>query len=707
MKNSFKIVVLSLLASIFMYSCKDDDSVFSGEDNYITSFQLTQGDLTLDAFISPEGEIKINAPENLSLSGAVATVVVSELASITPNPVDISDWNHEQSFEVTSYNGSKKNYTYTVTRKNVSTAGDVVLLTQEDVESLGKRELNEIKGSLIIGAEKGNDSIYSLAPLSTLKTIQNGLTIASTYAGEDLNGLENLEAVGAFVIEKNKTLKSINLPKLQIAATGFSINQSEVETLTFPQLKSIDKTFKIQNAPLLKTLLFPVLQQVAENLTLEGNSQAKQLKNIDFPVLKKVGGDLNISQWEAVESIHLPMLESVIGFAISSMSTAKSIVAPKLETVHGTIRVVYCSALEEMNLTAVKNVAGALSLDRLGLTNLDGFKSIESLGKELFLSDLKNLTDSKGLRSLKSVGERVYLSTWPLLQDNMEGLKNLSHVGGDITIYGIPFKKFAGFKLSQAKKLSIFGTDVTTIEEIDISKLTLTGLSLERISNPFILKGPKVCDYAVKWDNCLFNSLEGFEEIKNLNYAMDPKIATEVVVDVKKIGEQITLRAYNMGKVSFPNLTEVAYFYGSSTPNEMEAPKLKKLGRINIDASTMSRLMFPVLEVIEGDCKIESGTYNSQNKLVEISMPKLTTIKGILDISGYSSNWGNKVLTNLNGFSSLKSVKGIRVTNNFALTDFSGLQKVISSVTSSDWTVQGNAYNPTYQDMIDGIWVKP
>ena len=87
-------------------------------------------------------------------------------------------------------------------------------------------------------------------------------------------------------------------------------------------------------------------------------------------------------------------------------------------------------------------------------------------------------------------------------------------------------------------------------------------------------------------------------------------------------------------------------------------------------------------------------------------MPKLTTVNGSLNISGYSSYYGNSKLTNLNGFPVLKNVKEITVSYNSSLSDFSGLKNILSSVTASGWNVFNNAYNPTYQDMLDGKYKK-
>lgn len=166
--NKTGIILLSLLGTILFSACSDDDSDFNGGDSYITSFQLKQGDVTLSASIS-QTEIVITVPENLLLSGATANVLVSENANIEPNPVSVTDWDMDQTFIVTAYNGTKSTYSYRVERNVVSREGDVILLTQADVEEFATLGLSRINGSLTVGAATGADSVYSLKPLSGLK----------------------------------------------------------------------------------------------------------------------------------------------------------------------------------------------------------------------------------------------------------------------------------------------------------------------------------------------------------------------------------------------------------------------------------------------------------------------------------------------------------------------------------------------------------
>jgi|FLOH01.1.fsa_nt_gi hypothetical protein len=78
-------------------------------------------------------------------------------------------------------------------------------------------------------------------------------------------------------------------------------------------------------------------------------------------------------------------------------------------------------------------------------------------------------------------------------------------------------------------------------------------------------------------------------------------------------------------------------------------------------------------------------------------LSSLTTVGGDVQI------WTNRGLLNLNGLSSLTSVGGkLFIQNNFVLSVFCGLYPLINrGGVSGTYTVNGNALNPTEQEIID------
>jgi hypothetical protein len=704
--NNLKTGILLLLTMIFVAGCSDDDSPFGGKDNYISSFRLKQGDITLQASIS-SGDIVITAPENLLLTGAKADITLSENAAISPDPSSITDWDTDRSFVVTSRNGSKATYNYRVERSVVSRDGDIVLLTQAEVEEFAALDLSRINGSLTIGAATGKDSVYSLAPLSGLKTVVYNLIVNPTYAGKDLSGLENIEQVGSLQIGTLKKLKAADFPKLTTVMSNLVVNGAGVKSLAFPELISIDKALQIGGDSLVN-LSFPKLQIVVENLTLTNSYAGSKLESIEFPALEKVGGNLAITQWKGVTSINLPLLKNTIGFQVSGLPKLESLSAPKLQSTLGACYVTSCALLKSLDLTSLKTAAAAFSLEYLALENLEGVKSLSSIGGEARFTNMLALKSSQGVKSLKTVGGGLSLQYLNALEDDLAGFSSITEIGGSLQLYLVPFKKFSGFSLTKVGAITLAGYNVSTIEEIDLRNVPTNNLTLNNITTPFTLKGNDVCNYAITWTNCNIKAIEGFKEVKSLNYTASTTATEATINSVRKVQESLSIYAANLNKLSFPDLTEVGgYFSMTQPPKEVDLPMFKKIGGgATIYAYTMPSLSIPALQSIGGDCLI--GTAASSGKeLAEIKMPALKKVDGILNIQG-NSIYSNLKLTNLNGFSALTEVKGITVWFNPALTDFSGLKNAVLSLSSAgDWKVTDNGYNPTYEQAKAGQLVKP
>jgi hypothetical protein len=75
----------------------------------------------------------------------------------------------------------------------------------------------------------------------------------------------------------------------------------------------------------------------------------------------------------------------------------------------------------------------------------------------------------------------------------------------------------------------------------------------------------------------------------------------------------------------------------------------------------------------------------------------LTSVGQILEINS------NAALINLNGLSDLTIVgKELNVTNNASLINLCGLQNLMNQGFSGEYIVEGNTYNPTKEELIDG-----
>ena len=160
-QNILTIYALLLACVLGVWGCDDDNDPFTGTDNYVVSFRLTQNGEVLKAALTGDSII-LQAPVGVSLAGASAEVILSENARIMPSPDSIANWNEEALFEVTSASGVGRVYHYFVVRESVPVEGSVTLATQEEVDAFGESGVTEVGGNLIIGRSGSEEVITSL-----------------------------------------------------------------------------------------------------------------------------------------------------------------------------------------------------------------------------------------------------------------------------------------------------------------------------------------------------------------------------------------------------------------------------------------------------------------------------------------------------------------------------------------------------------------
>jgi hypothetical protein len=454
-------------------------------------------------------------------------------------------------------------------------------------------------------------------------------------------------------------------------------------------------------------------------MKMQGNYTPSNLEKVDFPALKTIGGDISIFQWTELKSISFASLAKAGSITINSFEHLASINAPKLQTLASTAKLAYNISLTNLNLSSLQTIGGNLQMDNLlMIPDVNGLKALTSIGGNLSLYTLSSVKDLKGLNALKSVGGNVYLSGFDQFEDeNMQSLSSLKTIGGDLSILVVPFKKFSGFALTQVKTLSIYGNGMSTIESIDISKLDiLNALTISNVSTPAALIGKDKYDCSITIEASKVN-LTGFKEVKDFSFTYyEDAGSASLTLPITKVFNNLSIGVMGFSSCSLPNLVSVdglcdINIYG---PLSLNLPLFKTAGKLNLNTTGAGTqlISLPALELIDGDVTIATGNY--QGSTGNFAVPLLTRINGTLSLSA-DSWYTNTTMTNLDGFSALKNVKGITLKNvkgitvryNKQLTDFSGLKNALPAITADKWVVSGNGYNPTYQDMLDGKFVKP
>jgi hypothetical protein len=185
---------------------------------------------------------------------------------------------------------------------------------------------------------------------------------------------------------------------------------------------------------------------------------------------------------------------------------------------------------------------------------------------------------------------------------------------------------------------------------------------------------------------------------------------------IQKINKGFSLFANSIQAFALPDLEEVGGdFYIKQldrlTGSTLEISKLKKVGgnfTMAVGSASTRSLKFPALVSVGGNFDLATG-YTTRS-LGTVSFPALETIGNKMTVYGYTSPTStnaNTLLKKLDGFSALKSVKSIEITRQSAIESYEGLASALNSITANGWSATNNAYNPTYEQLKAGQWVKP
>ncbi|MDR1183128.1 MAG: hypothetical protein LBL13_14275 [Bacteroidales bacterium] len=672
MKKIIKFLTcMSCTALLFGACSKDEPNPFDGTDNHITSFIIKKDGVNYVAAIA-EDKITITVPVNISLSGATVDYKLCENTTIQPDPATVSDWENEQVFRVKSYSGASRDYTYSVVRSEISYTGNVSLLTQADVETFAASGSTIVDGNLIIGSEAKPDAataIVNLDGLSSIKEVKYHIIINSSFVGADLNGLKNVEKCGgiyigtaAAKIALSKKI-SVELPALTTAGDVI-LNSDSVQIVSLAKLQSVSN-FQLSSRTV-ESVDLSLLKEVAGNLSLTNASITANntLTNISFPQLTSIGGSL----------------------AMQYFSGLASAIFAKLTYIGGGIDVTLNSnALEELNFPELAVTNGIINIERapgLLTLSLPKVKSITSFiyNKTSYSNyPLANLN----LSSLETIENEFYIRSIPMETLNFPKLKS---IGGTMTIWEVPVTTLNLAELTKAGKLYLYG--IRLLESLNLSKITELGvIELSGCLKLTAVTSPKTIGDVT------------------INYASNATCPTPIFNGLETVsGAWTTQSSGNTTLFDIANVKHIGTFKISDASQGavLNLPAVETMNALEINSYKLGILTAPELTTVE------NLRLNTVWSLATLTIPKLKTVSNFtLNEIGGSYNANNARMSNLDAFSSITSLGSVKIEYCTKLIDFTGLSNALSGLTAANWSVTNCGYNPTFQDMLDGNYVKP
>ena len=276
--NLKKMLLLVTVGFLMLAGCSDDDPINpipeDADDNFITSVVLTVGETSYAAAIEGN-DITVTVPYNVSLDGAAAEFKYTPSATIMPDPAEITDWNTERQFRVTSYNGRTNDYKYLVVKDDIREEGDVVLKTDAEVKAFADKGVTIIKGDLIVGEASGDNAVTNIEALSALTQVEGDIVINDTYKGTTLDGLENVVKIGGLHIGSTEAASTApelyyaSLRSLEEIAGDITICNDKLQWFEAEKLTAIGGSLVMRSAAL-TSVTTPALATGGSDFELQG-----------------------------------------------------------------------------------------------------------------------------------------------------------------------------------------------------------------------------------------------------------------------------------------------------------------------------------------------------------------------------------------------------------------------------------------------------
>ncbi len=680
--SHYKVLIYLLLAFVtgLTFSACDDDSVFDGNDNFLVSFALVQDGNSYTGVIG-EGKITVTIPDTLTLYNTVAEYTCSEHATISPNPASITEWDQPHAFTVTSYSGKSQTYQYTLQRSIITIEEGINLRTEEDIALFAEKHVSRIEGSLVIGMKDAfgsQDSIYSLAPLASLKEVTGNIKIYPSFGGTSLEGLENLEHVGGIELvypENNyaerpefKNLRRIELNSLKIVDSDMKLIADTLDVFNFPNLTAVGRDLFIEGNGI-RALNAPKLQTVGREFLLGsarwyGNWPFYCLETVDLPELASVGGNFSIKRTDSLKRCLLPKLNSTVDFNIGSsvleelevsnltevgrlnlsnmplsvlnlsnlkiasamylqsLTALKSLSIPVKE-IEGDVQITNLSSLEKMDMGELERMGSYFQLQSCPkLTDLNLGK-LEEISGNLIFSSLDGLRNSDCFHSLKKVGGNFGLTVSSEAPFDFSGFEALTYVGGNFSLSGDGQQT----ALDAFNNLEHIGT---SIQFNGMPNVTSLGgfRSLKSFGNDFFVN---FVNFAKLWS--LSDFLSKFKDVSlsTMYISQMPELSVLDLTGLKILG----LNCSNLTSpltVKGETLTSVGISMQSSSTLKLEGiEQLASLTVMNSLESTES-MSFDGLKTVRGNLYLSLPSKNSNMQY--LSFPDLESVGGTMTIAG-------------------------------------------------------------------------
>ncbi|MFD0863201.1 hypothetical protein ACFQ1M_13385 [Sungkyunkwania multivorans] len=243
--------------------------------------------------------------------------------------------------------------------------GDVVLLSQQEVNDFGANNYTNINGNLTIGTTGVPTDITTLAPLNSLVAISQAFELRENHSLTSLEGLENLQTIGdQLLVGYNMNLFSLkglnNLERVGLLVIDNGVLTS-IEDLH--NLSNIEGAFLLSEGSLVNFKGLENITTIKGDFTLEAPKNLASFEGLEN--LERIEGDFSFNTLNNLTN------------TLASLSGLE-----KLESISGSLRIV----------------------PNENFVSLNGFEALNSVEDVIVGSIVSEITDFCGLSNLLTNG---------------------------------------------------------------------------------------------------------------------------------------------------------------------------------------------------------------------------------------------------------------------------------------------------------------
>ncbi len=380
--------------------------------------------------------------------------------------------------------------------------------------------------------------------------------------------------------------------------------------------------------------------------------ESEKIKDISaFNSIKNIRSLLHISAFYGKEFNGFQNLENVSTIEIISDSVKTNTVKfPKLESVTNmlfgrtysdTQQSYTCDSIKVVECKMLTEIKGDFIMSA-SITDFSGFPKLEKIGGQVLLQTLgKNL---KGLENLKSI-DRIVIGGANL--ESLEGLEGLKSINSHLEI--------------------AFARNITSLKGLE---------NLEVLGNLNINNTQSLTD---------ISALSKITTIEGIYINGVAKLSTlEGLHNIEEITGALTLGFVGQGSFMDPTIKKLENLQGLRS--------LKTIGR-TFSINQSSLINFDGLQNL-----------TSVGAIYFRGLSKVTSLTGLNNLTSCKEQFSfeNSLIESVSELSSLEEAGSFLFKGNRNLKWYCAIKDIVADGSSLNFTCLNNAYNPTYQDMVDG-----